>query len=102
MSPGLRIAKQFLNSQTYECRHAWSSYLKKPQNNEVRSFFYGFGWHGGEPDKYDLLNNLQTVTSREALRYHELLESQPHLRNEMTNVRYSLEFYTIVSANNLA
>ncbi|SJL07961.1 uncharacterized protein ARMOST_11319 [Armillaria ostoyae] len=81
----LENAKQFLNSQTYECRHAWSSYLKKPQNNEVRSFFYGFGWHGGE-DRYDLLNNLKTITSREALRYHELLESQPDLRNEMANL----------------
>ncbi|KAK0243779.1 hypothetical protein EDD85DRAFT_173202 [Armillaria nabsnona] len=83
----LENAKQFLNSQTYECRHAWSSYLKKPQNNEVRSFFYGFGWHGGE-DRYDLLNNLKTITSREALRYHELLESQPDLRNEITNLAH--------------
>ncbi|KAK0187644.1 hypothetical protein F5146DRAFT_718651 [Armillaria mellea] len=80
-------AKQFLNSQTYECRHAWSSYLKQPQNNEVRSFFYGFGWPGGE-DRYDLLNNLKTVASREALRYHELLESQPYLRSEMTNLAH--------------
>lgn len=83
----LENAKKFLNDQSYECRHAWSSYLKKPQNREARSFFYGFGWNGGE-DRYDLLNNLKTIASREALRYHELLESQPDLRIEMTNLAH--------------
>ncbi|KAK0457420.1 uncharacterized protein EV420DRAFT_1548064 [Desarmillaria tabescens] len=83
----LENAKQFLNSQGYECRHAWSSYLKKPRNNEVRSFFYSIRWYGSE-DRYDLLNNLRLIASREALRYHEILESRPDLRDEMVNLAH--------------
>ncbi|KAK0202192.1 hypothetical protein DFS33DRAFT_1060450 [Desarmillaria ectypa] len=87
----LKNAKQFLNSQNYECRHAWSSYLKKPRDDEGRSFLYGNGWYISE-DSYDLLNNLGMITSREALRYHEILESRPDLRDEMVNVRFEIEF----------